>query len=116
MTNHTRMPAGTCGNEFYAQESGSDIVTDGTSWHPITIPAGYEYTRLLIQCQTTTPAFDIDSDLAGFRVSFSHTGPGVQADKMGTAIGIAFARKDTDTVVQYVQAPAGYKILCCLIS
>lgn len=115
-TNHTRMPAATGGSEFYAKENNIDIVTDGDSWHPIIVAAGKEFTRLTVQCQTAVPTFDVDSDLTSFRLSRSASGPGLQVDKLGITLPIAFAAKNSDTTVLYIKAPSGFKILCSMIS
>jgi len=101
--------------EFYAQISGVDIVTDGVTWHPITIPAYSQCRRLVLQVQKEVPTFDIDVDATSFRVSAILTGPGMQFHSAGVSIPLAFGPKSIDTVVRYVLAPAGYKILVVLI-
>jgi hypothetical protein len=101
--------------EFYAQEADVDIVTDGVTWHPITIPAHKQCRRLVLQCQKAVPVFDVDVDMASFRVSAKDTGPGGQFGPQGVSLPLAFAPTPVATTVRYVLAPAGYKIYVGLI-
>jgi len=101
--------------DFYAQDAGVDIETDGVTWQPIVIPAYKQCKYMVLQVQKAVPTFDFYADLTSFRVSANITGPGIQSGSAGIALPYSHDPRKIDESVRYVLAPTGYKILVSLI-